>query len=386
MANPLYHYTASGVGSGLSPVSLETIRGMNELQIREKLKSNVAVCVSLFREACRQQDVISQVKLSQVYVQIISPGIFHRREDAFSRIYKQAINYECPPQIIQQTFQQAISLGYTPLFLDCKIREWGSAPRTICFGFAFEIYPYVGKDTLLTSYFSYVVRRSARVRSKRHLHALYWMWKSGQFNVTYPGKEIPRAACQIEPCSEDPFVVKAQAHGNLVKEYIARHSSGASSAAALSLAESLHMIAGGLFIYEEATFSPPTIIADSLERWEDYVRSTLQPFEVESLNSASYSFSKHNFLQIGQLLKTYDLTLDQKVQGASSIGDRNSFVIKAGVDVVGEIKIDSLENTISQRLYHQTIQPVINFIEDLLENGGMFSSICNWLDHLKSKA
>jgi len=361
-------------------VNLEEIRDVRgDINIiRLLLKGNVETCNNLFKQAVDEGDVISQIQLSYALFGMkqgkddskdfssLSAGdletfSYYPREFAlFNSAYDQAMGVESDWRTHDsrgaETFRSAASQGYLPALLELKCKEWQW--NTNSYGFAVELRPFVGKgDRQLDYYFGQALKNGCQIGSESYYEGMYWMNQSGDIQVKYPREN---------ECFED-----------FTRRYI-RYEDCAST------------------YYEHDGFlhvvGSSVILAPSKEAWKAFVKEKLSDVRIAPIESYVFEYDieqlksllnehKIEAVRTGSFVESATEGRDiESLRGGTIHGFRiDSLSIYQDHERIGEISVQENTFKIHQTFKNQKLQPIIDFIENVMTRTGSAGSAYSWL-------
>lgn len=373
-------------------VSLQTIKNAKGdiNQIIMLLNENKEVCLELFRKAIKEKDSISQIELSQAYFGIkckeeesknfpstqyedldafcYCPRDFYFFTATYCEAMKSEYNYKLDNQIAENAFRDAASREYLPAFLELTCKIWEN--HTKSYGFAIQLRPFIGKgNKVIDYYFGRALKHGSNPGSKLFYEGLYWMHKSDGIPVQYPQKNE----------SFDQFTHRyyRSSEGRMYSYY--RHDD---------------------FIYAN---EGSAILAPSREKWEAFLKEKIETAEIAPKESYSFEYDEKKLLS---LLKNNIGTVSCERFQASSTGqemandyDRKipgfwiySLSLYDGSKKIGTISVRKNTSTdnkypfeIYKQIKNEKVQPIIDFLENIMVRTGSPSSADCWLNHLKDK-
>lgn len=373
-------------------VSLQTIKNAGDdiNQIRKLLKENKEICLELFRKAIKEGDSISQIQLSQAYF-----GIKYREEESknfsptqnedldafcyypkdfylFTSTYREAMkseyNYKMDNEIAEKTFRDAANKGYLPAFLERTDKIWEN--HTKSYGFAVQLQPFVGKgDKVIDYYFGRALKHGSKPGSKLFYEGMYWMYQSDGIPVQYPQKNE----------SFDEFTYRY---------YRSREGRG----------YSYYKHDGFVYANEDSV-----ILVPSREKWEAFVKEKLENVEIAPEESYLFKYDEKKILSL--LTKNIGTANSERFE-ASSTGQEtandygrkipgswiHSLLLYDGSTKIGTISVR--KNTLADNKHpfeiyksikNEKMQPIIDFIENVMIRTGSPCSASSWLRHIKDK-
>ncbi|MBS0624355.1 MAG: hypothetical protein JSS62_07045 [Verrucomicrobia bacterium] len=377
------------ISLGFQPVSGETTVNLKSLksavidargninEIRMLLKGDVESLKLLFKIAVEEGDVVTQIQLSHALFGIkwgkdntkdfsslvvgdLEAFSYYPREfELFNSAYDLAMEVEADRKTCDarglETFRMAASRGYLPAFLELTSKEWGK--YTSSYGFAVQLQPFVGKgDKLLDYYFGQALKNGCQIGSEPYYEGLYWMNQSCGIPVKYPKGY--------------------QSFEEFKSFYIERQSGGST----------YYSHDGFLHVGESI------ILAPSQEAWETFVEEKLR--HVKFAPSESYLF-KYDPKQIKFLLDGYKISVvparscvkssDEERHAQQCRGETvhffyiDSLLVYQNDRKIGEISVQEDSFKIHQTFKDPKIQPIIEFIENVITRTGFSDSARSWL-------
>lgn len=361
-------------------VNLEEIRDtkgdINE--IRLLLKGSVETCNNLFRKAVEEGDVILQIQLSHALFGIkqgkddakdfssLSAGdletfsYYPREFTLFNSAYDQAMGVKSDWNTHyargEETFRLAANQGYLPAFLALKSKEWGWYTDKSSYGFAAELRPFVGKgDRQLDYHFGQALKNGCQVGSELYYEGMYWMNQSGNIQVKYPREH---------ECFED-----------FTRRYI-RYEDCRNT----------------YYNHDGFLHVGSVVLAPSKEAWETFVKEKLSDIRVSPVESYVFEYDaaqlksllnehKIGAVHTGSFVKSTTEGRDiESFRGGAAHGFRiDSLSIYQDHERIGEISVQEDTFKIHQTFKNQKIQPIIDFIENIMTRTGSAGSARSWL-------
>ncbi len=345
-----------------SGLNLDAIRDArcNINEIRLLLKGNVEACHKLFREAVEVRDVVSQIQLSHAHFGIkwgkdhekdfssltihdLEEFSYYPREfDLFNSVYDEAMGVKADWKTHEakgiETFSLAADQGYLPAVLELKATQWKWNSNS--YGFAVQLRPFVGKgDKQLDYYFGKALKNGSQIGSELYYEGLCWVENSCGIPVKYPKED--------------------QSFKDFKSHYIRFEDVGSTS-------------------YDHDGFlhvGPSVVLAPSREAWEIFKREKLADVKIAKLDS--YMF-KHDSEQIKSLADQYKIGM-VVFDGTSKHG----FVSVYEDHVkIGEISVSEDVREMHQTINDKRIQPIIEFIENVIIRSGSARSAHSWLSQM----
>lgn len=367
-----------------SVVSLEAIRNargdINEIRII--LKGSVENCHSLFKKAVEEGDVVTQIQLSYALfgmkwgkdstrdfssltvsdLEIFSYSL--RGFLFFNSAYDEAMGITSDQRTREargiKTFGLAASRGDLSAFLELMYQEW--KPYTDSYGFAVQLRPFVGKgDKTLDNYFGQALKRGCQIGSKLYYEGLYWMNQSGGISVEYPKENQSFKHFKHEYIKNKNFLSSYYEHDDF-----------------------LHV-------------GTSIILAPSREAWETFVKEKLENVKIASMKSYLFTYNQE---QIKFLLNEYKIStafINSFVESSEgkrieeSFGNEvrgfriDSLVIYQNHKKIGQISVQEDTFKIHQTFKNLKIQPIIDFIENVMTRTGSAYSANGWLQHINHR-
>lgn len=374
-----------GIVGGLSDVlissahpgpTLDDIRNANGNinQIRLLLKGNLTLCLTLFRKALKEDDVISQIHLSRAYYGMVwgkdnerycfyidefedyyyYPRLFLIYSNVHEMATGEKLDWRESDARDLKIFKRAAELGDLSAILEVKHAEWFR--HTESYGFASELYPYIDKgDKMVEFYFGRALKNSCQVGSKRYYEGLYWMEKSGQNQVLFP---------------------KENKDFESFKSHYVRY-------------EDVHHT---YFDYDGfCHVGPSVILAPSKEAWEKFKLEKLSDVEIAPLESYVFTFDiekirsqmkdfKVTFSHSGSFVKhetegkEYTFWDNEKAHGFRI----DSLSVYKDNDSLGKISVRMDTNTIHESINHPEIAELISAMEEIMKASSAGSAY-SWL-------
>lgn len=358
-------------------IDLEAVRqargDINE--IRMQLKGNVSACHDLFKQAVKEEDVISQIQLSQA---LFGMKWGKDKEKDFSSLQKADLeefsyhsigfalfNSACEEILGVEsdsgtqdartvtTFRAAADRGYLSALLELMSEDWTG--HTKSYGFAVQLRPFVGQgDKQLDHCFGVALKDGCAVGSDLYYEGLYWMNRSMGITVHFPPKD--------------------QSFEDFKSHYLRFNSSGE--------------------CYDADGFCHVgnVVLAPSREAWDSFVKEKLEIVRIAS--SESYSLPCDLGL-IKRLVERHEITgvqtgsfVESSVEGYATedLFGRSlhgfqieSFSIYQNSQELGTVSVRKDTLQIHETFAHSDIQPVIEFVEMVLKRTGSNRSVHSWL-------
>ncbi len=344
--------------------------------IRLLLKGSVETCNNLFRQAVEEGDVISQIQLSHALFGMkqgkdgskdfsslstrdLETFFYYPRQFAlFNSAYDQAMgvesDWETRDARSKETFRLASNRGYLPAFLELKCNEW----RSRSYGFAVELRPFVGKgDRQLDYHFGQALKRGCEAGSELYYEGMYWMNQSGGIQVKYPR----------EGQSFEGFVRWYVEYEDYPNESFDNHD--------------------GFF-----HIGSSVVLAPSKEAWETFVKEKLSNVRVSPIESYVFIYDVEQLKSLQNEHKIrvgHTSSFVESVEGIESLrggiihGFRiDSLSISLDNEYLGEISVQKDTFNIHQTFKNQKIQPMIDFIENVMTRTGSAGSAREWLSQM----
>lgn len=363
----------------VSAVSLEAIRqtrgDINE--VRMLLKGNVETWNHLFKQAVEEGDVVSQIQLSHALFGMkwgkdeskdfssfsacdLEVYFYYPREfGLFNAAYDQAMGVESDWKTRdargEETFRAAASRGYLPAFLELKRTEWKWHASS--YGFAVQLRPFVGKgDKHLDYHFGQALKNGSEVGSALYYEGMYWMNQSCGIPVKYPREHE----------SFKDFTsryILFENNGNTFHDYDSFRHVGSS-----------------------------VVLAPSKEAWDAFVKEKLENVKFAPVESFSFAFDAAQILALlnehkisvfsggsfvesdteGRYIKDYR---GKTLHGFCII----TLTINQNHKEIGEISVQEDTFKIYHTFQDPTLQPIIDFIENVMTRTGSGHSAYEWL-------
>lgn len=379
-----------GKKKGTHQVDLAAIRAKNGNinEIRMLLKGDVQTLYSLFREAVEEGDAITEIVLSYALFGIkwgkdrlrdfratrlsdLEEFEFYPRNFALLNIaYDAAFESFSTPleQTIRgvETFVKAIDLNFLPAILEFHHAFWYD--KFASFGFATSLRPFVGKgDKQLDYFFGLALKDGSLIGSPMYYEGLYWIEKSKGLTVKYPQKTESFESFAREYMIDEKVAFRTYFPVN----------------------EELWILKAAL------EPSKDEILAASREVFEDFKQDKLS--KVKIAPPEGYKFQL-NISEIITLIKEYNISIkpgyyffidsgkssEDQVYEGRPLRDygRNVIWIFEEKKILGLISVDENTFTINKTLRHSNIQPIIDFVENIMTRSGSAYSVSMWLSHI----
>lgn len=349
--------------SDKTAVCLESVRnaGGDINKIRMLLKGNVKACHSLFKQAEKEEDVVTQIQLSHALfgmkwgkddtkdfssltigdLETFSyyPNEFMLFNSAYDQAMEVTSGWEKRENRGTETFRLAASRGYLPAFLELTCKEWNW--RKSSFGFAVQLRPFVGKgDKRLDYYFGQALKNGCPIGSALYYEGLYWMNQSNNITVKYPR----------EHQSFEDF-----------KDYYIKYESWEA-----------------LYNYDGFLVGSSVVLAPSKEAWEAFVKEKLEDIKIAPIDSYLFEYDSK---QIKSLLNKYKITAD-----TTSFSEKHKKEVIYSLSLYQDHKeigkISVREGKIYETFENLEIKPIIEFIENVMKRSGSANSANIWLRYL----
>lgn len=366
---------------------LESIKLLNGdiNEMRVLLKGDKTKCLTLFRQAVEIGDAILQIQLSHAFFGIqwgkddtkdfssitakdLKEFIFcniDNRFPLFNCVYDKAMETESD-WVTQKArgreiFQKAADAGYIPAFLELKLEEWRN--QTGCIGFAAQLRPFIGKGYKeLDFYFGIALKQGSSIGSDMYYEGIYWMNNSDRIKVIFP---------ELNQSFHD------------FTRYYVRYENPFST---------YYMYDGLMHVGDS------TILAPSSKVWQLFVQEKLN--NVKVLPPETYLF-QFDLEQIKLLLEEHDIGfvhhgsfVESSTDGKDIYDECKGMLIhgfnidsisiyQKPVNELGEISVREDVHSIYTTFRDQRIQPIIDFIEDIMKRTGSAHSATSWLRHLR---
>lgn len=358
-------------------VDLEAIKGVNGniREIRLLLRGNVDACLRLFREAIEQDDVVTQIQLSYAWygmrrgkdkdrdffdlvVNDLEDIYYYFSEfGLFSSAYNEALSLKidvCEHKKRGiEAFKKASDLGYLPAVLELSCTKWSLQIDHNSYGLAVELRPYLGKgDKHLDYYFGGALKNGSAMGSKLFYEGMYWQEMSLGYDVKYPSDDE----------SFKSFIYRYQESENLF----------------IGNCYSLD----GLYHVSFSDVRRDVILAPSKAAWEDFKDEKFK--NIECALPESYFFD-YDVEQIRHILNYYKIRCF--VTGGFVENNRWVSIICLSADRNDIGKISVYEDTfeIYASIKDENIQPVIDFVENIMKRCGSAESVYGWLNQFGSR-
>jgi len=360
-------------------VSLKNIRDARGdiKEIRLLLQGSKEACLHLFREAVEEDDVISQIELSQAFFGIqwgkdnekdfssidyrdLEEFSYYPKEFLlFNLVYEKAMKVPCDWKARKvrstETFTRASEMGYLPATLELKHAQWKWNSNS--YGFAVELLPFVGKGDRKIDYcFGKALKNGCQAGSKLYYEGLHWMEQSIGVPVKYPPK--------------------GQSFDDFFRRYVRFED-----------ASSTYYNHDGFW-----HIGPSVILAPSEEAWRTFVSEKLKDISIATPESYLFAYNAEeintllNECKIGavQVSSFVDCSASEQAvedfDGSKIFGFRiNSLSIDENHVPIGEISVREDTFEIYQTFENPKIQPVITFIENVMKKSGSAGSAHAWL-------
>lgn len=358
-------------------------------QIITLLNQNKENCLELFRKAIQEGDSIAQIQLSQAYC-----GIKYREEESkqippiknedldefnyypkefylFKETYCEALqceyDYKMDSEIAGKTFRDAANKGYLPAFLEYMHKIWGN--HTKSYGFAVQLQPFVNKgNKVIDYYFGRALKHGAKPGSKLFYEGLYWIHRSDGLPVQFPQKNE----------SFNDFTYRYYRSEGRFYSYYSQDG----------------------FIYAK---EGPAILAPSREKWNAFIKEKVENAEITSEESYTFEYDEKRITSL--LTKNIGTVCSERFEHASTGPEIahdyekkipgfsiQSLSLYDGGTHLGTISVRKSPLTcnkhpfeICKTIKSEKMQPIIEFIENIMIRTGSPSSASSWLSHLKDK-
>jgi hypothetical protein len=339
------------------------------------LQGSKEACLHLFRKAVEEDDVISQIELSQAFFGIqwgkdnekdfssidyrdLEEFSYYPKEFLlFNSVYGEAMempyDWQAREARSTETFTRASEMGCLPAILELKHSQWKWNSNS--YGFAVELLPFVGKGDQKIDYcFGKALKNGCQTGSKLYYEGLYWMERSIGIPVKYPSK--------------------GQSFDNFFRHYIRFED----------VSSTFNNHDGFWHI------GPSVVLAPSEDSWRDFVGEKLKDISIAP--PESYLF-EYNAEEIKTLLNAYKIGAVQVIsfvecsdseQAVEDFDESNGFRIYSlsiyeNSVPIGEISVQEDTFEIYQTFENPKIQPVITFIENVMKKSGSAGSARAWL-------
>jgi hypothetical protein len=365
--------------------TLEKIRQAkgNINAIRFVLKGDLEVCKNLFKKALEEDDIVLQIQLSHAFfgikwghddakdfscltVDSLETFSYYPRDfELFTTVYNIVLGNNSDPREQRifgyETFRLAAKQGYLPAFLEHTCAIWRL--NTNNYGFAAKLRPFVGKgDKHLDYYFGKALKNGSSIGSELFYEGMHWINQSRGTKVIYPPIGV----------SFELFALHYP-HSEVLpnKKYYEQD-------------ELRHV-------------GETDVLAPSEEAWKMFVRDKLDRVKIASKESYVHDF---NPAQIRSLVNMYDVTLKRTSSFVKSsnagyeIQDSNgnklhgfyidSLIVYQGGEEMGAISVREDTLVIYHSFKNHKLQPVIQFLENVMKRSGSAYSAMAWLEHIRS--
>lgn len=336
-------------------------------QLRMLLKGNNELCYRLFKEALEVGDVISQIQLSQASYGIIwgNDGerdfslltsndledfdYYPRNFDLFNFVYRKATGHD--PEFIEldkkafKVFSEAAELGYLPAILELNYRAWHLSSDS--YGFAVQLKPFVDKgDKRIDYYFGRALKNGSQYGSERFYEGMYWMEKSCGIPVKFPANDQSFGDFKS-------YYVRSKDVFNMYFDYDGFRHMGSS-----------------------------VILAPSKEAWDNFKQQFLKDVKIAPAEYYEVTFDEE---QLQSLAKDYKIgSVESSSYGDKELGfNTDELSIYKNGQRIGSLILRLDTNRIHQTFKDPEIQPLIDFLEVVLEKSGTVHSAGAWLRHLE---
>ncbi len=269
-------------------------------------------------------------------------------------IYNEAMNLEFDVEKSEtaafEAFKQAAKQSYLPAVLELTHKEWKSNVNS--YGYAVQLRPYIGKgDKELDFHFGRALKNGCQIGSQNYYEGLYWMQKSRRFTAKYPEKD--------------------QSFESFISHYIHRNR------------ESM------LCDYDRFRYiGDSVVLAPSKMAWTSF-KLKLQRADIAPLESFMFEYNKEKIKSIMKEFKIGTIASSKfvPIEGCGGDGKRiDTLSIYENLTKKGEISVQRnlLKDTfeITQTFSDPKIQPVIEFIENVMERSGSAASAYAWLQQI----
>lgn len=356
-------------------VSFEAIEKTNGnlKEIRYLLQGDRQTGLELFKEALDKGNAVLQIQLSYALFgmkvakdsekdfSLLTPNdleslMYYPKEFVlFYAAYDEATGSESSWQEekarAMSTFGAAANHGYLPAILELCYEKWKH--NTDTYGFAVQLRRYVGQgDKLIDSYFGSALKNGCQIGSPLYYEGIYWLEKSSDNLVKYPREE--------------------ESFECFVNSY-------------LSITSASHFEYDGFFhVY------PSTILAPSKDAWETFLATKILPIQPAPLDSYLFTYdaeqirtlmSQYKITGIRELLPITDPMEEQTIQHEEEKMHRfylDVLTLYEGEKQIGMISVHSATFAIHQTFTDPRIQPVLDFVENILTRSGSVRSVLAW--------
>lgn len=349
-------------------------------QIRMLLKGNVELCKKLFKEAVNEDDAITQIQLSYAYAGIKQgnddtkdfssltigdletffyyPAEFELFNTAYDMLMEVKSDWKTSETRSLETFRIAASRGYLPAFLELKHKAWKQHQNWYCF--AVQLRPFIGKgDRFLDYYFGQALKNGCPIGSALYYEGLYWMNESsGGTFVKYPknGDSFEDFKNKYLTSSCDVFLSKYDQDQSKYYEHDGFVHVGTS-----------------------------VVLVPSKEAWDNLVKG-IQKYV--TFSPKEFYIFKHPLEDLASLLNKYKITVTSTNSTINpELKDRfenvSSLIIYKEGKEIGKISVK--KGSVIQTFKNKDIQPIIDFVENIMTKTGSADSARSWLECMLKK-
>lgn len=350
-------------------------------KIRFLLKGNRQAGLELFKEAIAKENAVLQIQLSYALYEmkiakdlekdfssltandLESLSYYPRNFVLFNLAYDEATGLKSsrPEKEMRalSTFGAAVNHGYFPAVLELNYNKW--APNIDTYGFAVQLRRYVGQgDKRIDFYFGRALKNGCQIDSPLYYEGIYWMEKSSGNKVKYPRE--------------------GESFEFFVRSYLSGHAGSGP----------VHYCDG----FCHVDFS--TILTPSRDAWEAFIAKKIIPIQPAPLSSYIFSYHaeeirsllyQYKIESIEWILETEDPMEKQTVQceerevHRSYIHELRFFEDR---EKIGTISVRSDTFAIYRTFRYPKIQPVLDFVENILTRFGSVNSAQAWLNQIKT--
>ncbi|MEN9343623.1 MAG: hypothetical protein RLZZ453_410 [Chlamydiota bacterium] len=356
-----------------SQVTLEQISNTcgNINKMRMLLQGNLTTLKNLLEAAEKKGDAIVRIQLSHAFLGMkwgndsLKNFSILKVEDLEEFDYYPGkgnyFNSEVESQNMnwRQTFITAAKLGYLPAVLELKYNEWPEDSYAT-YGFAVALQSFVGKgNKMLDYYFGLALKNGSQIGSPLYYEGMRWMHQSHGICVKYPE-------------NNQPF-----------EEFIRGYQSP-------DYMNCDHRLDGLYHLGKKVILAPSKIV------WETFVREKLA--NVQCAPPESHCV-KYDGKEICRLLNENTIAFNRMHAFVDSTTEGTdfecpggqirhgfwivSFVVYENRREIGRISVQHNNLKIHETFKNTRLQPVINFIENVMTRTGSPKSTVFWLNHIK---
>lgn len=360
------------------PIDLKSVEncGGNINVIRILLKGDENTCLKLFKKAVSQNYFSLQIQLSKAFYGMrwgkdrsrdltkISPKDLedylycNRRYRLFTSVYNQAFNIksESDPEVETEraisTFNAAAELGYLPARLELLLAK--SQLNSQTYKFAVQLRPFVGQGcNELDFYFGMALKQDSAIRSPSYYEGIYWILRSGINFVRFP--------------------TKTQDFKKFCDSYMEKNSN--------------YHFHDGFMHVEGSVDVQPCILASSKASWEKYKEKILKTTTVCPLEKYQFAYNKKQLVNLLYKYKIRCISLaskeseknGQKKGSSSDCFFISTLKLYSDGELIGTISVRHDNTKLYKSFKHRELQPLIDFIENVMVRSGSSYSAISWL-------